>query len=127
MAPRVLQVPAVDGPDREHCGPGCDCLACQNERAAAASQRRDDAPELFEALAQLEAMLCASGLQLVLGVSSRSGYVFAGAAQPGQPVRIACHGDCLADCFVELAAIFQAAPTLLQSNPALGPNWVPHT
>lgn len=88
--------------------------------------RDDNAPELFEALETIQAMLVSTGLHLVIGASSRSGYVFAGCAAPGQPVRIACHGDCLPDCFAELAAILQAAPSLVQCNPGLS-HWVPHT
>jgi len=87
--------------------------------------RDDSAPELFEALEAIETVLRSTGFHLVTG-ASRSGYVFAGLAAPGQPVRIACHGDCLADCFAELSAILQAAPSLVQCNPGLT-DWVPHT
>jgi hypothetical protein len=29
---------APDAEEREHCGPGCDCSACENDRAAAQSR-----------------------------------------------------------------------------------------
>lgn len=95
-------------PGRENCGPGCHCFVCDGATF-----------ELFEALEQIESVLRSTGFRLVIGSSTRDGFLFAGCAPPSGPVRIACHGDCLADCFAELAAILTLDPKLAQSNPAL--------